>query len=168
LIDSQGIQTDPSKTATIAKMKPPTNITELRRFLGMVNQLGKFTPNLAEITQPLRELLSKKSTWHWDFAQVKAFQEIKDELCKPTILALYDLTAPTKVVADASSFGLGAVLMQKKSEGWKPVVYASRTMTETERQYAQIEKEALATTWACERFAEYIIGTNFQIETEHN
>ena len=64
-------------------------------------------------------------------------------------------------MADASSFGLGAVLLQKKTEVWRPVIYASRAMTETKGRYAQIEKEALASTWACERFAEYILGIKF-------
>ena len=69
--------------------------------------------------------------------------------------------------ADASSHGLGAVLLQQHDAGWKPVAYASRSMTETERRYAQIEKEALATTWACERFSTYILGKKFGIEMDH-
>ncbi|KAL5477426.1 hypothetical protein EMCRGX_G024224 [Ephydatia muelleri] len=71
------------------------------------------------------------------------------------------------VSADASSFGLGAVLLQEKDSVWKPVSYASRSMSETERRYAQIEKEALAVTWACEKFADYIIGLKVQLETDH-
>ena len=148
-------------------MKPPTNVPELRRFLGMVNQLGKFSRNLAELTQPLRELLSKKQAWLWGPNQEQAFSSIKDELSKPTILTLYNPEAQTKVSADASSYGLGAVLLQKSNDLWKPVAFASRTMTETERRYAQIEKEALATTWACEKFASYLIGLKFMIETDH-
>ena len=80
LIDEKGIQADPRKTEAVSQMGPPTNTTELRRFLGMANQLGKFSPNLAEMTQPLRELLSNKSTWHWDLAQEQAFQRVKTEL----------------------------------------------------------------------------------------
>jgi len=89
------------------------------------------------------------------------------ELTKPTVLALYDPKAPTKVSADTSSYGLGAVLLQQKGSEWKPIVYASRSMTETESWYAQIEKEALATTWACEKFSTYILGMKFAIETDH-
>jgi len=148
-------------------MKPPTNVSELRRFMGMVNQLGKFTSNLAELTQPLRQLLSKKSAWLWGPDQDLAFANVKKELAKPTTLSLYNPQAPTKVCADASSYGLGAVLMQKHDSEWKPVAYASRSMTETERRYAQIEKEALASTWACEKFSTYILGMKFAIETDH-
>ena len=97
----------------------------------------------------------------------QAFSDIKEELTKPTILALYDAQAPTKVCADASSYGLGAVIMQDISSIWTPISYASRSMTETEKRYAQIEKEALAATWACEKFATYILGMKFLIETDH-
>jgi hypothetical protein len=92
---------------------------------------------------------------------------VKAELTKPTILSLYNPQAPTKVSADASSYGLGAVILQRNGSEWKPIAYASRSMTETETRYAQIEKEALATTWACERFSNYILGKKFQIETDH-
>ena len=70
----------------------------------MVNKLGKFTPKIAELSQPLRELLSSKRTWVWGPTQATAFQEIKNELARPTTLALYSLDAPTKIVADASAY----------------------------------------------------------------
>lgn len=148
-------------------MAAPRSVPELRRFLGMVNQLGKFTPHLAELTQPLRELLSKNRSWIWGPSQSQAFKLVKQELTKPTVLTLYDPNADTKVSADASSHGLGAVLLQKVEEVWKPVAYASRSMSDTEKRYAQIEKEALATTWACEKFSMFILGKHIEIETDH-
>ena len=167
VIDAEGIRADPEKTEALRKMSPPTSVPELRRFLGMANQLGKFTPNLAEITQPLRELSSKSRTWTWGPSQSEAFKLVKEELSGPTTLALYDPVAPTKISADASSYGLGAVLLQNIDNSWKPVAFTSRSMSETERRYAQIEKEALATTWACEKFANFIVGMHFRIETDH-
>ena len=89
-IDPEGIRADPEKTAAIRKMYPPTSVPELRRFMRMVNQLGKFIPNLAKLTQPLRELLSKSTAWVWDSAQSRAFDQVKEELSKPTTLAVYD------------------------------------------------------------------------------
>ena len=148
-------------------MPPPNNVTELRRFMGMANQLGKFSNKLAELTQPLRELLSKKNQWLWGPAQDEAFNKVKTELSKPTVLALYDMDAETKVTADASAHGLGAVLMQKHEQSWRPVAYASRVMSPTECRYAPIEKEALALTWTCERFASYILEKRFLMETDH-
>ena len=94
---------------------------------------------------------------------------MKQELIRPPVLALYNLTAETKISADASSHGLGAVLLQRSTSSnvWKPIAFASRAMSETEKRYAQIEKEALATTWACEKFSEYIVGRKILIETDH-
>ena len=93
----------------------------------MVNQLGKFTPNIAEISQPLRELLSSRKTWLWGPAQNEAFDKLKHELTQPSVLTLYDPEATQKISSDASAYGLGAVLLQKRSgSDWKPVAYASR------------------------------------------
>ena len=167
IIDQDGIRADPDKIAAIINMEAPSNVPELRRFLGMANHLGKFSPKLAQLSQPLRELLSKKHSWTWGPHQEQAFNQIKRELTQPTVLALYDPTAPTKVSADASSYGLGAVLLQKNNDQWQPVAYASRSMTDTERRYAQVEKEALVITWACDRFSDYILGHAFEIDTDH-
>ena len=167
VINADGIRADPGKTNAIMKMSPPRSVPELRRFMGMANQLGKFTPNLAEFTQPLRELLSKSRAWIWGPAQSAAFKKVKQELSKPTTLTLYDPNGDTKISADASSHGLGAVLLQRVDGVWKPVAYASRSMSNTEKRYAQIEKEALATTWACERFSDFILGKRIDIETDH-
>ena len=133
----------------------------------MANQLRKFSHRLAEISQPLRELLSTKRSWVWGPDQERAFAEVKAELTQPTVLTFYDPQANTKISADASSFGLGAVLLQLNQDAWRPVAYASRSMSETERRYAQIEKEALAVTWACEKFSDYILGRSFHIESDH-
>jgi hypothetical protein len=99
LIDEEGIKVDPEKTIAIEKMATPTNVPELRRFMGMVNQLGKFSSNLAELTQPLRKLLSKNQTWIWGSAQEQAFKRVKEELSRPTTLTLYDPAAETTVSA---------------------------------------------------------------------
>ena len=152
----------------IQKVRTPANVGDVRRFLGMANQMSKFSPNLANMTQPLRELLIKGNQWVWDEPQQRAFQQIKEALITSPVLALFDPNLETVVSADASSYGLGAVLLQKQQSGeLKPVAYISRSMTPTEQRYAQIEKEALAFTWACERLADYLIGLQFHIQTDH-
>ena len=167
IVDKNGIRPDPAKTQAMLEIEPPQSVSDLRRFMGMVNQLGKFSPRLAELSQPLRELLSIKNVWTWGPAQDRAFSNVKEEMTKPTVLAMYDVKARTKISADASSFGLGAALLQHDGTDWKPVAYASRSLTETERRYAQIEKEALAVTWSCEKFRDYILGKQIELETDH-
>ena len=132
VIDDKGITADPDKTKALRQMEKPTTVTELQRFLGMANQLGKFSANLAQLTQPLRELLRKKNAWVWGQPQQNAFEKVKTELTAPTTLALYDPTAESKISADASAYGLGAVLLQQCKEGWKPVAFASRSLSEAE------------------------------------
>lgn len=94
-------------------------------------------------------------------------KSLKKNLTLPTVLVPYNLEAETNISTDASSYGLGAVLLQKFGTLWKPVAFASKSMTQTECHNAQIEKEALAITWACERFSVYVLGRRFIIETDH-
>ena len=168
IIDADGIRPDPEKVAAIADFPPPSNVTELQRFFGMVNYLGKFIPGLAHKTEPLRQLLRKATAWSWDAPQQAAFQELKALLSSETVLAHYSPQYKTTVAADASNAGVGAVLMQNQPDGKRrPVAYISRSLTDSEKNYAVIEKEALAATWAVERFAEYLLGMDFTIETDH-
>ena len=168
-VESSSLVTDPDIMKVMTEMKAPkvpNHYTELRRFLGVVNHLGKSLPNLA---QPLRELLCKNLQWKWEASQESAFTAVKQELATPTVLRLYDSNAETKISTDASSYRLGAVLLQRNdsADSWKPVAYSSRTLTEPKRHYPHIEKEALATTWVCEKFVDYILGKRIWIETDH-
>ena len=136
--------------------------------MGMVNQMVKFIPNLANLNEPLRQLLRKENMWKWDKAQQQSFEGIKNELTSATNLAHYDPSRPTVISSDASSFGLGAVLLQLQEDGTRKLVYyASRSLSETEKRYAVIEKEALAVTWACDKFSDYVLGMKFTVETDH-
>ncbi|KAJ8332694.1 hypothetical protein SKAU_G00424830 [Synaphobranchus kaupii] len=130
-------------------------------------ELARFIPNLAEKDKALRDLLSKKNQWFWGPDQQKAFTSLKHELSSTPVLQLYDPNKDLKISADASSYGLGAVIPQRHQDVWSPVAYASRSLTSTEQRYAQVEKEALALMWACERFRDFIIGLHFKLETDH-
>ena len=142
------IKPDTQKIAAIIDLAPPTNVAEVRCFLGMVSQLAKFSPQLPELYQRLLlrlELLRKNRTWSWAGPQETAFKKIKEAICSAPTLALYDPGKPTLICPDASSFGLDGSLFQKQSdENWRSVAFASRSMIDVERRYVQIEKEALA------------------------
>ena len=119
-------------------------------------------------TMPLRDLLSSKNEWHWGQAQEESLSHLKKEMTQVPVLAHYCSEKETIISADTSSYGLGAVPLQvQEDDTKKPVAYASRSMTSTEQRYAQVEKEALATTWACEKFADFVLGKEFPIETDH-
>jgi len=143
-------------------------VTELQRFMGIVNQMGKFVPDLADINAPLRQLLRKDSAWYWDEAQQTAFQRVKEKLTSPEILVHNNSNRQTVIAADALSTGLGAVLLQTQDNGQRrPICYISRSLSDAERNYAVIEKEALASAWACKRLGEYVPGLRFTLETDH-
>ena len=168
VIDKNGVHPDPQKVEAITKIPVPNNRTEARRFLGMATQLSKFCPQLSEQAKPIRDLLSAKNEWLWGEPQQKSFDSIKMQLSTSPVLALFDPERETIVSSDASSYGLGAVLKQKQPNGEvRPIAYVSRSLTDTEQRYAQLEKEALALTWACERLSNYLVGTKFLIETDH-
>lgn len=80
LIDKGTVRADHGKIEAVKRLPPPKDVTELRRFLGMVNHLAKFVPNLATKTKPLRDLLSTKNQWLWEVQQQDAFEQIKDDL----------------------------------------------------------------------------------------
>ena len=167
---SDGICPDPSKTDTIRSFLQPQNVSDVRRFLGMENQSGKFSSDVSTLSQPLREVLSKGRAWTWDHLQQTAFATIKSALCQDSCLLLYDLLRETKLSANASSYGVGALLFQRTSpdQPWRPVSCASRSLTPVEKNYAQIEKEALALTWGASCFETYLLGMPlFLIETDH-
>ncbi|UYV62759.1 K02A2.6-like [Cordylochernes scorpioides] len=166
-IGPNGIQVDPKRKRAILEFPKPRSVKELKQFLGMVNFSARFVPNLAEIAHPMNKLLSKKEEWIWGDDQDRAFDQIKKNLTSAQGLALYDPSLPITVSADASSFGLGAVIWQTKDGLRQVIAYASRTLSETEKCYAQIEKEALAITWACEKFKQYIQGLVITLETDH-
>ena len=106
-ISAQRIEADPAKVQAIMEMELPTNVADIRRFLGTANQLGKFSPKPATITKPLRDLLSKQNQWTWGHGQAHTFEDVKREHSHTPVLALYDHNRETTVSADATRHRLG-------------------------------------------------------------
>lgn len=166
IIDGSGLHDDPLKTSAIAQFPEPSDVTGLQRFMGMANHLCKFIPLLADLNNP--QLLCKDSSWVWEEPQQHAFQQIKDDLLYSEVLAHYDPNQPTIISADASSAELRTVLTQvQENEERRLICYASRSLSETEKSYAVIEKEALAVTWASEKFSDYVLRLPFFLVTDH-
>jgi hypothetical protein len=162
-ITENGLHSDPEKVRAIIEMPAPTNVEELRRYLGVVNYLGKFLPNVTEILKPLQNLLKKDVPWMWSSSQEAAIANVKKLVTKAPVLSFYDPDKELILENDASEYGLGSALFQ---EG-KPVAYASRSLTSAERNYAQIEKEMLAISFGLEKFHHYSYGRKVTIITDH-
>ena len=144
-------------------MAAPTCKAELQTILGMANYLTKFTPNLSDITAPMRDLLKKDFEFLWDSQQEIAFNKMKEVITKAPVLAFYDSKKELTLEVDSSERATGATLMQ---EG-RPTEYASRALAENQQGWAPIEREMLAIIHGCERFRQYIIGRTTTVQTDH-
>ena len=163
LLTDSGVKPDPAKIDAIINMPKPTDAKAVQRLLGSVNYLAKFLPCLSDVSEPLRRLTQKDIEWHWEVEQEHAYKAILQLITTTPVLKYYDLEQEVTVQSDASEAGLGAVLLQQG----QPIAFASRSLSETERGYSQIEKEALAIVFACERYDQYLHGRSFRVETDH-
>ena len=158
-----GIKPDPKKVQAISDLKEPNSTAELQSFLGFITYLAPYIPNLSAHTSPLRTLLQKDSDFQWNHEQSTAFQEIKRLICEANTLTYFDPAKPTVIKVDASLTALGEALTQ---EG-HVIAYASKSLNDTEKRYADIEREMLACVFGAERFHTYVFGKHFTIESDH-
>ncbi|CAC5425304.1 unnamed protein product [Mytilus coruscus] len=163
IISKDALKPDPEKVCAVQKMKKPENKKELQTFLGFITYLSKFLSNMSDVSAPLRVLLEEKNEWCWEKEQDTSFNKLKDMATNTPILSCYDPKQPLTLNVDASSKGLGAVLLQND----KPIAYASRALTPTQQRYAQIEKETLAIVFGCQKFHHYVYGRQVEVESDH-
>ena len=167
-----GIAPSQQKIKAIHNAPQPENVQAVRSFLGMTNYLSRFIPNYATLTEPLRKLTKKDVKWTWTDDQQSSFLNIKEAIMSSHVMAYFDPCKDTEIIADASPVGLGALLCQKEklrdgTEKISAIAYASKALTDVEQRYSQIENEALALVWACEKFHVYIYGKSFTLVTDH-
>ena len=168
-VDAEGLHTLDTKVAAIQQAPSPKDVQELRSFLGLVHYYGKFIPNLSTLLQPLNNLLKSDVKWKWSDECKRAFQEIKKLLVSAPVLAHYNPELPIQLAGDASAYGIGAVISHRFPDGTeRPVAYASRTLTSTERNYSQFEKEALALVYGVQKFHQYLYGRQFVLARVNN
>jgi hypothetical protein len=167
ILSKHGICVGDDKAKAVLEERQPSNTAEIRSFLKLVHFSARFILNLATIAEPLRRLTRKGAKFLWEREQDDAFKKLKELMAKACTLAYFDPKATTKVVADASPVGLGAVLIQEQGKDQRVICYASRSLSDVERRYSQTEKEALALVWACERFHMYLFGKEFELLTDH-
>lgn len=166
-LSANGILPTNEKVSAIQSFRRPQTASEMRRFLGLVNYVGKFIPNLSTLTAPLRDMIVKGVKFHWSREAKVSFNEVKRAMSNPNHLAFYSPRYKTTLIIDASDHGLGAVLLQTNNSKTRPVSYASKSLSKTEKNYSTLDKEALAIVWATERFEMYLRGLDFSILTDH-
>jgi hypothetical protein len=163
LLTSEGVKPDPEKVRAVENMKAPTDKKSLMTFLGFIQYLSKFLPNLSSKSDKLRVLLKKDIVFYWDHEQESCFNELKKMVTNAPVLKYYDPDVPITLSVDSSSKGLGAAITQQG----KPVAYASQALTETQQRYSQIEKETLAIVFGVKKFRQYLYGQKFIVESDH-
>ena len=153
----QGLKASEEKIRATRDMKQPQSKKELQTFLGFITYLQKFLPHMSEISAPLRLLLENKVEWHWEKAQEESFKKLKQLATEAPVLGFYDPKEEIILNVDASSYALGAVILQKD----KPIAYA------TQHRYSVIEKESLALVFGTQKFHQYLYGRSFIVESDH-
>ena len=167
IVDDKGIHPTEDKLKAIKEAPAPKDETQLRSYLGLLNFYRKFLPRAATVLEPLNKLLRSKESFSWGREQQLAFAESKELLMNSTALVHYDPKLPIVVSADSSSYGIGAVMSHRIDNVDRPVYFISRTLTETERNYPQLEREALALVFAVKKFHYYLWGQAFTLITDH-
>lgn len=170
IVSQDGYHPDPQLTRAISEFPTPHNITDLRSFFGLVNQVASFMEEVSELLSALRPLLSSKNEFRWEEEHQRAFEAAKTALTSVPALAFFDPSRPTSLSTDASRLqGLGFVLSQAQRDGtWRVIQAGSRFLTPAETRYATIELEATAVAWAIKKCRLFLSGLpTYQVITDH-
>ncbi|GJR33213.1 reverse transcriptase domain-containing protein [Tanacetum coccineum] len=167
-ISKKGIEVDKAKIDVIAKLPHPTTIKGIRSFLGHAGFYRRFIKDFSKISRPMTHLLEKNTPFVFSEECIQAFQTLKKKLTEAPILIAPDWDQPFELMCDASDYAIGAVLGQRIEKHFRPIHYASKTMTEAESNYTTTEKEMLAVVYAFEKFWSYLIMNKSIVYTDHS
>ena len=168
VISAEGIKPVPSKVEAIVQAPTPQNVQQVRSFLGLLNYYGEFLPKLASLLHPLNSLLQRNEKFEWTTACDTAFQTAKAQIASARVLTHFNPALPIALAADASQYGIGAVISHLEPDGTeRPIAFASRSLTKSEVNYAQLEKEALSLIFGIKKFHRYLYGCKFTLITDH-
>lgn len=168
-VSLEGVRPGSLKTEAISKFPTPTNVHEVRRFLGLASFFRRFVAGFALIARPLTSLLKKDHPWRWGSEELESFDKLKQILVQRPVLGLYDPNAQTQLHTDASKYGVAGILMQQDDSGvFKPIAYYSRQTSSDEQKMHSFELETLAIISSLNRFRHYLLGIKFTIVTDCN
>nr|GEV81037.1 DNA-directed DNA polymerase [Tanacetum cinerariifolium] len=167
-ISRQGIEIDKARVDVISKLPYPTTVKGIRSFLGHAGFYRRFIKDFSKIARPMTRLLEKDTPFIFSQECADAFQTLKRNLTEAPILIAPDWDMPFELMCDASNFAIGAVLGQRQDKHFRPIHYASKTMTEAESKYTTTEKEMLAVVYAFEKFRSYLILNKSIVYTDHS
>lgn len=168
IINKTGLHKDPEKTRAINECPRPSDVSQVKAYIGMINYYGKFVPKLSTILEPLYKLLRKDVEFIWSKDCERAFVDSKKIMLSEQNLAHFNPSIPIKLSCDASKVGVGAVLLHVYPDGTeKPISFASRVLNKSELGYSVIHKEALAIYWGVRKFYQYLMGNRFILCSDH-
>ncbi|GJX16930.1 DNA-directed DNA polymerase [Tanacetum coccineum] len=167
-ISRKGIEVDKAKVDVISKLPHPTTVKGIRSFLGHAGFYRRFIKDFSKISRPMTHLLEKNTPFIFSEDCILAFQTLKKKLTEAPILIAPNWDQPFEIMCDASDYAIGAVLGQRIEKHFRPIHYASKTMTEAESNYTTTEKEMLAVVYAFEKFRSYLIMNKSVVYTDHS
>lgn len=169
-VSSKGLRPGTRKTEAVSSFPTPTNVHQIRQFVGLASFFRRFIPGFATIAKPLTILTKSNIPWKWGQEQETAFQEIKSKLVERPLLALYNPAFETEVHCDASKLGVGGMILQRPNDKvpFKPVAYFSKQTTNDEVHFHSYELETLAVVLSLKKFRTYLIGIPFKVYTDCN
>ena len=167
VVSSRGIEPDPVKISCIATCPEPTNLTELRSFLGRASYYKSFVEGFGELARPLYGFTKRGIQFKWSESQRRAFENLKTRLCSAPVLATPTAEGDFVLDVDASTYGAGAILHQYQKGVLRVIGYASRQFNTAERTYCTTRQELAAVVFGLKRFHQYLLGRRVLVRSDH-